>query len=781
MVRRFALHFLLVSFCMFAQNTGRLTGKVVDPTGASTPNATVALALPAGGAVVFSTVTSSEGYFSFTGIRPGTYDLVIRATGFQNHIIRVVKVDPGRETALPAVRLELGSVAEVVDVVASAGAVQTSNAEVASTITSQQVQNLPVLSRQMITLIKTQPGVSDGRGPTAINGLRTSSAAVTIDGINVQDNYLRSNSLDFMPNRPTIDQVAEVTVTTSNAAATIGGAASQVVMVTPSGSNEFHGVALWSNRNSAFSANDWFNNRDGIPNSFLNQNQFGGYLGGPVFKNKLLFYGGYERLDTRQSISVTRRILTGDARNGIFTYRAGSEVRKVNILQAAGYAADPTMQSLLQRVPGPDKINNFDLGDSLPDLLRNTAGYSFPVRGNVTRDNITGKVDYLASTRHVFSGTLLWNNEFVDRVDAQNDSTANLNGYDFLPKVFTDATRKLISGSWRWNPAPQFTNEARAGFNLAPTRFLVRDPAPEFQVVAPLYSNPSTNFRDQGRDTYSYHYQDNASYITGRHTLQFGFNLYQLRIRTFDTFNLSQYTVGVGLNRGLTGTELPGASANDIATGNALLASLAGLYPRAAQNFNITTRDSGFVPGAANERRLRFQTMAFYLQDNWKVRPRLSLTLGVRWEPFSPVDERDSLFLLPRLVDNNSLTTLGGNSTLDFAGKSAGRPWYGRDMNNFAPNVGLAWDIFGDGKSSFRAGYAVTFINDNVVRSLENNVGTNAGLQQAVALTGVAGRLSSRQTVPTPVFQVPTTFAERYRLSRVSAFGLPDPNLATPY
>src|SRR5262249_39708412 len=151
--------------------------------------------------------------------------------------------------------------------------VQATSSDVSTTITNAQIQKLPMLDRNPLALITGQAGVSDGRGPAGVNGLRTSYGSVNLDGINVQDNLFRENGLNFIPNLLLVDQIAEVSIATSNAAATIGGSAAHVTFVTPSGTNAYHGSAYWYNRNSAVAANDWFNNRDGIPNPFLNQNQ----------------------------------------------------------------------------------------------------------------------------------------------------------------------------------------------------------------------------------------------------------------------------------------------------------------------------------------------------------------------------------------------------------------------------------------------------------------------------------------------------------------------------
>jgi hypothetical protein len=162
---RVLLAFFTAAVCLnFAQNTGRIAGKVEDPAGASVANASVSLSLPGSSDPAFTTATSEGGYFSFIGIPPATYDLAVRSPGFQNQILREVKVDPGRELSLPAIHLAISTVAETIDVVAHTTGVQTVNVEVSSTVTSAQIQDLPVLDRQMIALVKTQPGVSDARG-----------------------------------------------------------------------------------------------------------------------------------------------------------------------------------------------------------------------------------------------------------------------------------------------------------------------------------------------------------------------------------------------------------------------------------------------------------------------------------------------------------------------------------------------------------------------------------------------------------------------------------------
>lgn len=768
------------TFCppVAAQDTGRLSGSVVDPTGSAVPGAKVELYLTGGASAVLATSTTSEGLFSLIGIRSGFYDVVVEAAGFRKQTLRQIKIDPGRETSLPPIQLELGSVTEVVEVAATAPGVQTTNAEISTAITNEQVRRLPLLNRSPLALIYSQPGVTSGRGNTVINGQRTSFANATLDGINVQDNFIRANALDFLPNLLLLDQVAEVTIVTSNAGAMFPGGTAQVSFVTPSGTNEYHGSLYWYNRNNKLSANTWFNNRDGIPRPFLNQNQGGGSLGGPVRKDKLLFYANYEAFRLHQQSSANRTILTADARQGIFTYRdSAGNVRKANVLQLAGIAADPAMLRLLEQVPGPEKINNFRVGDSTEGLLRNTAGYSFLLRNNRIRDNVTGKLDYIHSTRHTFSGTFAWNRDIVDRPDLAND-------YSTVPKVKNDDAKKLLSLTWRWNPTPRFTNEVRGGFNLAPGTFLTSEKFGDFILAGMIYSNPLNTFRAQGRDTNTYAQQSNASYVTGPHNFQFGFQAQQIRTAPFNDAGITPtYTVGIGTgNPGLTASQLPGISSTDLANANLLLASLAGYLTSYSQTFNVKDRTSGFVSGATNLRHFSLDNYAWYFQDNWKIRPRLTLTLGVRYEYYTRVDERDALGLLPVVQGGSPIATLLSNSTLNFAGSAVGRPWYNRDWNNFGPNIGLAWDVFGNGRTALRAGYALGYVNDETIRSVDNNVRTNAGLSAVSTRSGLSARVSAGlPAVVTPTFRVPRTFADNYALDTQSAFGMPDPNLRTPY
>ncbi|MBI2687656.1 MAG: TonB-dependent receptor [Acidobacteria bacterium] len=772
--------FLLASSAIAtAQVAGRLSGSVVDPSGAPIANANVKLILQGGSAPIASSVTNAEGFFLFPSLRPETYDVTLEASGFRKNAVRGVKINPSQETPLGNVKLELGAVTEVVEVTAATQAVQTNNAEISSTITNEQLRRLPTINRSPIALLLTQTGITTNpRSSTTINGLRVSFVNITLDGINIQDNFIRTNGIDFQPNLLLLDQVAEVNIGTSNNNLSQSGGAGQINFVTPSGTNKYHGNVFWSNRNNVAAASNWFNNRDGVAKPFLNQNQFGGSLGGAIIKDKLFFFGNYEGFRNRQQTLRNTTILSADARNGIFTYVAGGQVRKVNVLQTVGLSMDPAAKALLDAVPTADKINNFRNGDSSDALIRNTAGYSFNSRNNRTRDNVTGKLDYYLNTKNNFSASFLWNRDILDRPDQSND-------YSAVPKVTNDSAPRLLSLTWRWTPAAHTTNELRGGFNLTTAPFATSESFGKYLVGGLLYSNPVNTFRAQGRETNTYNLQDNATTVKGKHSFQYGFQYQKLSVTPYNDAGITPtFTLGISANSqfGLSSNQLPGISAADLSNANALLANLAGLVSSSSQTFNVTSRTSGFVDGATNLRHFKQSNWGLYGQDTWKVTPKLSLILGLRYDYYTRVDESDALFLLPQgITTDNARSLLLGNPLYDFAGSAVGRPWYNPDRNNFAPNFGFAYDPFGKGKTAIRGGYSINFVNDENIVSIRNSVTTNSGLTSTVSGSGLTSRLSNAGSIATPPYKVPRTPADNYALDTGNAQALVNPNLRTPY
>lgn len=769
---------LLLTFSAWTQVAGRLSGSITDQTGSVVPGAAISLSLEGGEATLMKQTSNENGLFLFSGLQPVTYTMTVESDGFSKYVVRQLKVNPGQETSLGTIALEVGSVTESVEVSAEAIQVQTANAVIATNITNAQIMRLPQLNRSPLALLTSQAGINfSGRESTTINGLRTSYNNVTIDGVNIQDNFIRTNALDFLPNSLLTDQIAEVTVSTSNSSTNFGGGATQVSFVTPSGTNELGGNLYWFNRNNVVAANGFFQNKDGLDRPFLNQNQVGGSLRGPIIKDKLFFYGNYEAFRLRQQSQANRTIMTDEARQGIFTYQTtAGVVQKVNLLTLAGRSADPVTGALINQLPSGSQANNFRLGDSSESLLRNTVGYSYNIRNNRTRDNVTGKVDYYLTEKHAFAGTILWNRDILDR----NDLT---NNFDLVPPVANDGATRFFSAAWRWNPGPAITNELRGGLNLTPAVFATFNERPEYFVGSLIFSNPVNTFMDQGRYTDTFNLSNTTNWVIGKHNFQFGYQGQFMRTNPFnDAGIVPTYNLGISANQtGLVTAQLPGISAQDLTLANNMLATLAGILNTSTQTFNVTSRDSGFVAGANDNRNYEFDMHGFYVQDNWRVTDRFTLNLGLRYDYFTVVNERDSLALMP-VVQGDLLSTIFSDYTLDFAGKSVDRPFYGADRNNFAPNLGFAWDPFGNGDIAIRGGYSINYVNDNHIQSIRNSVNTNAGLNQVSQQVGLTGTLSNgRAALPSPTFKVPRTAADNYALNVGQALGVPNPGTITPY
>jgi hypothetical protein len=758
-----------------AQFSGRVTGAVVDGSGSAVPGATVDLYLTGGQKPLLSVKTTAEGLYHFIGVRPADYDLTVDAKGFMKAAVRGVTVDASRETDVATVRLQLPTLTQTVDVAAEVQGVDTTSAEISGTISTEELRNLPILDRDVLSVLQTQPGVvSNGNSNTVINGLRTSYSNVTLDGINIQDNYIRDNALDYTPNKLLMGQVRQMTLVASNANAAATGGATETAFSTPSGTDQFHGEAFWYNRNNAFSANDWFNNQAGVSLPFLNQNQFGGSIGGPIRKDKLFFYFNYESVRAHQQAPADATVLTANARKGIFSYYdTGGTLHQVNLLSLRSITTiDPIMQGLLSQVPGAQFINNTLVGDGL-----NTSGYRFNQRDNETRDNVTGKIDYNVSTKLAISGSYLWNRDNSDRPDLEND-------YSAIPKVSNPTHAHFLSTSLRWTPTGRLTNEVRAGFNMTYGYFFSSQQFGQYYLTGMTYSDPVNEFQPQGRNTNTFALSDDAAYQRGRHYIQFGFHGQNIRVRSYDASGvIPYYSLAMGAGQpALTRNNLPGIGSTDLANANALLASLGGYIDGYSQTLNVTSRTSGFVPGAPFVRHFLLNDYDFYVQDKWKLAPRLTVTLGLRWQLPGVADERDSLELLPVLEGTAVNTLLDPNATLNFAGSSVNRPFYNRRWKDFAPNIGVAWDVFGDGKTAFRGGYSISYVNDQELIAPENMLEANGGLQGVTAETGLSGRVANGPpAIFLPTYQVPLSIAQNYANDPFSVVATIDPNLNRPH
>jgi hypothetical protein len=826
---------LLTSVFAQAQIT-RLNGTVKDPTGASVVGASVTLTDNATGTTK-TTTTSDEGTFAFDELRGGIYSVSIETTGFKKTTIPDVQVNVD-QTATVNVELEVGGVGETVTVSASdtQAVVNTENAQLKNTVLERQIQDLPLNGRNPLTLAGLQAGVnSSGSGTrtASVNGLRGTFTNLTWDGININDNFIRTDGF-FGVAAPSVASVSEFTLTTQNAGASDGLGVAQLKLVTPRGGNEYHGQFFEFHRNDVFDANTFFNNAAGRFTSTdaqviaglrqagelrndkpkLIQNQFGFNIGGPMLvphfgegtpklygKDKLYFFFFYEGTRVAQDTSATRTFLTQSARNGDFSYVATctasganacpagitpGQLVTVNLLTLSGRALDPITSGLANAAPVPNDPTTLDLANVAGGTARSNFGtFRFNSPQGSSSDLWGFRVDYDLNSRNRFEAIY---NRFT--FDFPNSAGEPFPG---APGDGQNSIRPRGSFAWNATPTNSLNNELRFGFNFYNVSFFTNEPFSRgYQIVQPLISDSEDNFLPQGRDVKTYDLIDNASWVRGDHVIRFGGNYRDNYISPYNDAGILP-TVNIGFSgtgtpNPLTTGRFPGGISNNAFTqAGQVLAILTGPILNTTQTFNAASRTEGFVAGATQRQDFRYFNISAYAQDTWRFRRNLTLNFGLRYEFVSVPSERQGLVLLPT---NRSMDVLRENAVLDFASGGDRRGFYNNDLNNFAPSFSFAWDPFDDGKTSLRGGYSISYVIDNNITTVLNAVRGNPGLTGSTrTLTGAAianrtpgGLGGGVPTVTPPPFAVPRTVLQNItEFGGGSAFFTFEPEFKTPY
>lgn len=778
----------------FAQGSNaEVNGVVKDTTGAVISGATIHL-IDVATNTQTTTTANDEGAFVFGNVRSGVYRIVAEHTGFSRKEVQDIKVNVGVPITLN-IELSAGALQETVTVSASdvAAPINITNAELSTTVQAQQINDLPLNGRNPLDLAGLQPGVSataSNRSAT-INGLRGTFSNLTWDGININDNFIRTDSL-FGAAAPSVPGVAEFTLVTQNSGPGDGLGVAQVKLVTPRGSSEFHG-SLWEyHRNDAFDANSFFNNASGLPKAKLIRNQFGFGVGGPFLlprfgeggpatfgKNKLFFYGYYEGTRERTDAEINRTVLTQPARQGLFTYRAtNGTLQTVNLLTLTGRNPDPLTTSLIGLTPLPNDLTGGD--------TRNFARFRFNSPSGSDDDLWGFRISVDASSKHQFD-TAFSRDELVIPNDTFNDIGEPFPG---LPGGGQGPTRTRLSAAWNWTPSPTLTNELRGGFFMQRSRFfsdVVHDRG--FRINFPLnaqetlevFTNPVQNFLQQGRDVDTWELIDNAGKAWGNHFFRFGGNY---RLVFLDPFNaggtLPTVTLGfndVGTINPLSTSLFPGGiSTTDFTNATNILALLTGSQRRLAETFNAASSNSGFLRNQINLQNYRYFSVGPYVGDTWRMRPNLTLNLGLRWEYVSVPKEENGLLTLPV----GGLDALLTNALVDSA-SGGGRPLFKNDWNNFAPSFSFAWDPFEDGRTSVRGGYGISYVIDNNITTIDN--AASRGFTRTITRNDVTGTVSGGvASIPVPTLTLPFAIRDLFtNQDPAAALFTIDPDLRTPY
>jgi len=765
---KLVVFFLSAAAAVLQAQNAQITGRVADPSGAVVPSAEVSVTNVDTGDRR-STSTNEQGYYTVLFLIPGNYQVQVQRQGFRAASRTGVRLQVDQVARLDFT-LEVGGVTEAVDVVGAAPLVESETSSLGQVVNNKSIVEMPLNGRNAWHLVQLTAatvfvgGIGDAREiPVAsMAGGRAFSQMLWVDGGSVQKSAIDRSMAELAP---MVDAVEEFKVITNNYAAEYGRSTGGVfTAVTKSGTNQFHGTLFEFLRNNAFDARNFF----AVEQAPLRYNQFGGTLGGPVRKDKTHFFAALEGTKVSQGLTGIFTLPTPEQKRGVFTGLVDASRRPLPLYNPFSTRPSPANPSLRIRDPFPNNVIPAALHD--PVAVRALSYYPDPnVQGNVAGAN-----NYninIASKRTQYHGTARVDHIFTDR---DRVFVRYMNQYNFTPQsnAFPEPaasglgpgpTRNIsnmaqtVMGSYIRTLSPTLFNDAkfawvrqgRSIFHASvggnwPEKLGLRgvDPVafPVFRPQGYAALGSANTFREQRGSPYQF--MDSLNWTRGNHNVKTGFEYrWNDSADEFDTAPSGDLTFAQ------QGTGLQGVTLS----GNGLASMLLGFTT------NASIRDAPVL-------RTRLHYFGWYMQDDWKVTPRFTLNLGVRYDvepsPYSP---------------DNSFNTLDGNAihpvarvpgVVRFAGVE-GTPTnlFDTDFNNVTPRFGFAWRPLGDDRTVVRGGYGIFIGNTNDI-----GYGSNARLGYSLDLL-----LVSPDQNQTSVFLLKNGFPAYEKpgpASRNASFGL---------
>jgi hypothetical protein len=681
------LGLLVFSGALLAQgNYGRILGTVTDQTGAVLAGAAVSV-IDVERGLTRSLITDQAGEYNAPNLIPGTYTVRVEMQGFKRLDRPNIVLEVGKE-----VRVDLtpqpGDTTQTVIVEATAPLVDSTSATLGGTLNNSDINDMPLNGRNYQNLLSLRPGVTVYAGGSpwtqSSNNARPDENVWMLDGI-INANFYDYRPISGMPSPFTdgatilpVDAIQEFNLE-ENPKAEYGWRPGAIVNVgIRSGTNSYRGSAYAFGRYDAWAARNFFNPapNDKLPTELK---QFGGVVGGPIKKDKLFFFGGYEGL---RSV-VGNAIGSNVPETGSGLGPANSMVDAITALQKAGVTPNPVSLKLFGCTLGPVTCNGGLIQGA--SATSTTFVSSFP-NTNVS-DNGIGKMDYQINSKHAINGLLLVGNYLGNGEDHPVTSAIWQNGNPL--RTYT------VTANWIWTASSRVVNNARFGYNkvyfaLVPDDASLFANGKDYPLNTGITSTggfPNVTISGfagevlgswRGRpleftNPYS-NYQDNLSYLTGKHSFKFGGEFANI-----DTdFNIHDTRGRIDF-RGKQTPQIPGSTP--------LEDFFAGLPQRGSQLVGTTART--FV----------WKSYAGFFQDDWRIAPKLMLNLGLRYSYISPM--RDIHNLIGNFDPAVGMVQQGQPSV----GSTIWKP----DKKNWSPRVGFAYDVTGKGTTVVRGGASIIY------------------------------------------------------------------------
>jgi hypothetical protein len=737
-----ALFFLAVfSLTVFSQQgTSTIRGTVTDPQGNVVSGATVTLT-NLGTKASRTATTSDNGIYGFDFIPVGDYTVEVEVAGFKKGIVTSVHALVAKATSVD-VQLEIGNVSESVTIASGSAEllVNRDDGTLGNNFVNKQINELPLEARNVNNLLSLQPGSTrDGY----VAGARADQSNITLDGVDINeaetnqitnpnaDPANSTNALNLVPDRTTVlrlnaEAVEEFRVTTANPNANQGrSGGAQVALVTKSGTNDWHGAASEFYRTKKFSANDFFNNKNGVEKPALIRHTFGGAFGGPVIKDRAFFFYSFEgdRITRSQPVAA-RNVPLPSLGRGEVRYRNPSggittlTTAQLNtIFPAVGI--NPTAVAILRDAANRYPANDFSIGDGL-----NTAGFRFNTPLPAERNSHIAKFDFNVTSKQ---------QAFV-RVNVIYDKIAQERRFPDtpIPTIWSHPTG--LAGGHTWTINNNLVNNFRYGYTRE--AFSQQGDSNQNSISFRFVYQPFTFSRTLTRVTPVQNFTDDVSWVKGNHSLSFGGNL-RFISNTRNSFgnayddaitNPSFYQGG-GRTLSDPVNAFSPISGSTVGVQNATTA-LIGRLSQYSALFTFDHDGSLLPSGTPANREFKTQEYDAYVQDSWKVTPNLTLTYGLRYTISRPVYEKNGFEVktsvpLSDIFDLRRAASAQGQNyvtpvTLELSGPANNAtPLYDYDKNNFQPRAAFAYSpafksgfmakVFGrDHESVFRGGFSIT-------------------------------------------------------------------------
>src|SRR5687768_3004722 len=692
---------LFHSVTAHAQVTGTISGYVQDQSASRVPGATVTAELT-GQQLVRSTQSNETGFFDLQALPRGLYVVKVEIAGFQTQIQRDVEVTAGANVRLDF-SLAVGGIAEQIVVAGQATMVESRSATQSNLIDDQRVQDLPMNGRNVVALAGTYAGVtsiranqdtSDGRqGPImSVNGGNTNHNLFTLNG-SIFTHFNQTTGF----NPPPPDAIQEIRIQTHNFSAEYGHTAGgQVSIVTKAGSNSFHGTAWEFHRNSALNTRSYFLKLAGSRKPEQKQNQAGASAGGAIIRNKLYWFGSYQRLWDRAEAGSSQTVVPTDAqRAGNFTGLTMPLRNPVNPITEAPFTDSSG---------APCVANNMIAAGCISPVAKRLLDQYVPTSTSGTIVTLSpaprnhavymGRGDYYFSRNNQLNAHF-----FADRSD-QSSWPGNVN---YVPQsVFSDVNQFGVSDVHIFSP--RLVNEATFSYLTstsgggAVTQILPREQGVNVEVGPDgrgmSYSvSGSINLAYPGinsQDYYSWQFKDTMTFTAGNHTLKWGYEF----IRPVFEFNLA-------LTRS--------ANFQGTRTGNAIADFMVGAFDTSVIEFGIADHSPSTVKHQA------------FIEDSYKMHPRLTVNYGLRYEPFIPFDQKGGRHTTWVPGVQSTVVPDAPKGILFPGDPGVPKRLTNSDLNNFAPRLGVAWDVNGNAKTVVRGGYGIFYqqINGETTHAAE--------------------------------------------------------------